>query len=67
MYRHVFDKISTEFRGISRIYLNFVAPRPREISEVLADWQTDWLLIADWLIDWQNGWLVVDCDWLTDL
>ena len=24
-----------EFRGISRIYLKFVAPRPREISEAL--------------------------------
>ena len=33
LYRHVFDKISTEFRGISRIYLNFAAPQPREISE----------------------------------
>ena len=46
LYRHVFDKISTEFRviflcfcefcAISRIYLsNFAAPRPREISEAL--------------------------------
>ena len=25
-----------EFRGISQIYLNFAAPRPREISEALA-------------------------------
>ena len=24
-----------EFRGIPRIYLNFAAPRPREISEAL--------------------------------
>ena len=24
-----------EFHGISRIYLNFAAPRPREISEAL--------------------------------
>ena len=35
LYRHVFDKTSTEFRVISRIYLNFVAPRPHEISEAL--------------------------------
>ena len=35
LYRHVFDKISTEFRGMSRIYLNFAAPRPRKISEAL--------------------------------
>ena len=34
--RHVFDKVSTEFRGISRISLNFAAPRPLEISEALA-------------------------------
>ena len=31
--RHVFGKISSEFRGISQIYLKFAAPRPREISE----------------------------------
>ena len=31
LYRHVFDKISTEFRGI----LNIATPRPREISEAL--------------------------------
>ena len=35
LHRHVFDRISTEFRGISRIYLNFAAPRPHEISEGL--------------------------------
>ena len=35
LYRHVFDEISTEFRGISRIYLNFAAPRMRDISEAL--------------------------------
>ena len=35
LYRHVFDTFSTEFRGISRIYLNFAAPRQREISEAL--------------------------------
>ena len=34
-YRYLFDKISTEFRGISRIYLNFAAPQHREISEAL--------------------------------
>ena len=33
--RHVFGKISSEFRGISRIYLKFAAPRPREISKAL--------------------------------
>ena len=37
LYRHVFVKISTEFRGISRIYQNFAAPRPREISEALSN------------------------------
>ena len=36
LYRHVFDKIITEFHGISRIYLNFAALRPREISEALS-------------------------------
>ena len=35
LYRHVFDKISTEFRGIFRVFVNFAAPRPREISEAL--------------------------------
>ena len=35
LHRHVFDRIFTEFRGISRIYLNFAAPRPHEISEGL--------------------------------
>ena len=45
LYRHVFDKISTEFRGyfscfcefhgISRIYRNFAALRLCEISEAL--------------------------------
>ena len=44
-YRHVFDRIFNEFRGITlffcefrgipRIYLNFAAPRPLEISEAL--------------------------------
>ena len=30
LYRHVFDKTSTEFRRISQISLNFAAPRPLE-------------------------------------
>ena len=33
LYRHVFDKISTEFRGILRIFVNFAALRRCEISE----------------------------------
>ena len=32
-YRHVFDKISTEFHGILRVFVNFAALRLREISE----------------------------------
>ena len=36
LYRHVFDNIFSEFRGISWIYLNFAAPRPREISEAFS-------------------------------
>ena len=35
LYRHVFDKISTEFRGILRVFVNFAAFRRREISEAL--------------------------------
>ena len=35
LYRHVFDKISTEFRGILRVFVNFAALRRREISEAL--------------------------------
>jgi len=42
MYRHVFDKTLTEFRGILQVFVNFVglrgnlaAPRPRKISEAL--------------------------------
>ena len=35
-YRHLIDKIFSEFRVISRIYLNFAAPRPREISETIS-------------------------------
>ena len=34
--RHVFGNISCGFRGISRKYLNFVGPRPCEISEALS-------------------------------
>ena len=37
LYRHVFVKISTEFRRISRIYQNFAALRPPEISEALSN------------------------------
>ena len=34
LYRHVFDKISTESRGILRVFVNSVAPaRLWEISE----------------------------------
>ena len=36
LYRHVFDKIFSEFRGISWIYQNFAAPRPREISKAIS-------------------------------
>ena len=36
LYRHVFDKISTKFRGIFRVLVNFAAPRPREKSEALS-------------------------------
>ena len=39
-YRHVFDKIFTEFRDIFRVFVNFAAPRPREISEALILIQT---------------------------
>ena len=34
--RHVFDKISTEFRGILRAFVNFTASRPREIPQALS-------------------------------
>ena len=33
LYRHVFDKISTESHGILRVFVNSVAPRLWEISE----------------------------------
>ena len=35
LYRHVLDKISIEFRGILRVFVNFAALRRREISEAL--------------------------------
>ena len=35
LYRHVFDKISTEFHGILHVFVNFVALRQHEISEAL--------------------------------
>ena len=35
LYRHVFDKISTEFRGILHVFVNFAALRRRKISEAL--------------------------------
>ena len=35
LYRHVFDKISTEFCGILRVFVNFAALRWREKSEAL--------------------------------
>ena len=38
LYRHVFDKVSTEFRSILRVFVNFAAPLLLEISEVLYLW-----------------------------
>ena len=38
LYRHVFDKISTEFCGILRVFVNFAAPLLLEISEALYLW-----------------------------
>ena len=35
LYRHVFDKISTKFRDILRVFVYFVALRQREILEAL--------------------------------
>ena len=35
LYRHVFDKISTEFCGILRVFVNFAALRRGEIAEAL--------------------------------
>ena len=38
LYRHVFDKISTEFRGILRVFVNFAALLLLEISEAPYLW-----------------------------
>ena len=35
LYRHVFDNISTEFRGILRVFVNFTALRRCKKSEAL--------------------------------
>ena len=35
LYRHLFDKIFTKFRGILRVFVNFAAPRPHKIPEAL--------------------------------
>ena len=35
LYKHVFDKISTEFCSILRGFVNFTALQPRKISEAL--------------------------------
>ena len=45
LYRHVFDKISTEFRGILRVFVNFAALRRREISEALT---TSCIIYTNW-------------------
>ena len=45
LYRHVFDKISTEFRGILRVFVNFAALRWREISEALT---TSSIIYTNW-------------------
>ena len=47
LYRHVFDKISTEFHSILRVFVNFVALRPREISEDPADYELHHLQTGD--------------------
>ena len=47
LYRHVFDKISTEFHSILRVFVNFVALRPREISEAPADYELHHLQTGD--------------------
>ena len=46
LYRHVFDKISTEFRIIFHVFVNFVAPRQREISEALSMIEMWWLILS---------------------
>ena len=45
LYRHVFDKISTEFRGILCVFVNFAALRRREISEALT---TSCIIYTNW-------------------
>ena len=35
LYRHVLDMISTEFRAILRVFVNFAALRRRKMSEAL--------------------------------
>ena len=35
LYKHLFDKISTEFCSILRGFVNFAALQPRKISEAL--------------------------------
>ena len=45
LYRRVFDKISTEFRGILRVFVNFAALRRREIPEALT---TSCIIYTNW-------------------
>ena len=45
LYRHVFDKISTEFRGIWHVFVNFAALRRCEISEALT---TSCIMYTNW-------------------
>ena len=43
LHRHVFDKISTEFRGIFRVFVNFVGfCRFTRISRLHAKYQKPW-------------------------
>ena len=52
LYRHVFDKISTEFRGILRVFVNFAALRRREISEALT---TSCIMYTNWRKKFTSG------------
>ena len=45
LYRHVFGKISTEFRGILLVFVNFAALRQREIPEALT---TSCIIYTNW-------------------
>ena len=45
LYRYVFDKISTEFRGILLVFVNFAALRRREIPEALT---TSCIIYTNW-------------------